>query len=438
MTDAPQTGNIPEHDQKMKITAEGIIFFSRLDLVSFIREYEMSGLVKLSEPIVDNSGNVLFKENLFLKESILNRLEEMEGQFKPIFKVIITEDILKRLRVSLSKRFLKILEDPGNDFLRELYEETRHRYKDYIRSAFYGNRSLVLTFFKISKENRPFFYHAGTLGLLSLGIMIQRAYRVRFINRNAFLSGLLADLPLSGGTIWKNYPEGEQEKKALARKGAELARRFKMPEEICEAIQNHPFLESQPSLIPAELPAGLDDLNDEEFDELIGGESEGEEAGEMNYPTMDPAQSGPAATLITECLKIARYVVFSTAKIERKEHFAEELVYNVAYNAARGYFHKELINPLIKRFRAYEETARKVMRVAEIEQHCLFPPSAWAYPKPRASQILCKNHIMDCPKIVMGWDIHVVSTQDALGWIGAPLKAGEYSKCSLEDELEPW
>jgi hypothetical protein len=109
----------------------------------------------------------------------------------------------------------------------------------------------------------------------------------------------------------------------------------------------------------------------------------------------------------------------------------------VAYNGARGFFHKDLVELIIERFREYEAIARRMIKVAAVEKSCLYPDSAWAYPKPRAAQVLCRHFKTGCPKLESGWDIHVVSPTEAYGWLGTPLAAGNYPKCALERDLPP-
>lgn len=420
----------------IKIEGDGITFFSLIDFGLFLREYELFNKVKLTEPIVDNAGNILFKEDLYLKESVYNKLEDMLGHFPEKFKVSITNELIKTLRLWMAKRILDRLEDPQNKFIAELFEQTQHRYREYVKNALAGSRALVLNFFKISKEKRNFFYHLADLALLTLGVIIQKTYNIKYINRNAFIAGFCVDLPFGGLEIWKNYPEDNPSRKKMAEQSATVAQKFRLPLEVVTAIRNHPVFIDQPQAdtLPNFSDAELviqEGSEEEVFNNLV--ESEEEEGG---IPGTAPETENMAGMILTEALKIARYLQYTSRKIESQEHFAEELVYIVAYNAARGYFHHDLINPLLKRFKAYEENARRLQRIADVERMCIHPPSAWAYPKPRASQILCQNRVIDCPKIDQGWDIHVVSKQEAIGWIGQSLKPGNYSKCKLEEHLE--
>jgi hypothetical protein len=139
--------------------------------------------------------------------------------------------------------------------------------------------------------------------------------------------------------------------------------------------------------------------------------------------------------VLQEILKFTRYIFFLFSKLEQSEHMIEEVSFRVAYNARKGYFNLSIVQPVLHKFREYELEYRSLMLIADIEGRCLHPPSAWAYPKPRATQIICKHGITSCPHLQTGWDLHVISPQDAFGWIGASLDAGRYQKCHLESEL---
>lgn len=416
---------------QMKIESDGITFYSLSDFGFFLREFNLFGKVKLSKPLTDRTGKILYKENLYLKDSIFHKLEEMEGQYEPTFVVSLTNDLLKGIRISIGNKMLERLEAPENRFIAELYENTEHRYQNYVRNALSGNRSLIMTFFKLSRERRLFFNHLADMGLLTLGVIIQKYYKLKFINRFAFLAGVCLDLPFAGSELWKSYPDDETTRIKMARRTAQVAEKLRLAPEIIDSILNSPVLPSKPNASATKMDTVQINLHDN-MDHVL----ESEENEETENQPVITENNEMIRMVLTETLKIARYINSVASKIEDQDVFAEELVYMVAYNAARGYFHKDLINPILRKFKRFEENARRMMRIAEIEKKCLYFPSAWAYPKPRASQILCKNRVTQCPLIDQGWEIHVVSRQEAFGWIGGSLFPDSYAKCKLEEQLE--
>jgi hypothetical protein len=426
------------HISSMKVTSEGLIFYSLKDFSVFLQDYNLMGQLSLSEPILDKNGNILYKEQLPVKESVIKRLEEMPGQFKALFKVPLNRQLVNTLERWISTRVLQELNQNKNMFIVRLFESTRHPYANYIRHALHGNTSLILTLFKISRDKKKFFEHIIQLALLTLGIMIQKGYKIRFINRNAYLAGLASDLALSSTSYWKIPPNEDNNRKELAKQCQALAERFKLAPEITSAIGNNFVIAGEPDLQEQIIDSGLISINNSFFKDFVSEEgSETNETGtakneEKEIITDTRLNSATEATfsqaklLITESLKLAKYITTTLNRIEDKEHYAEELVYMISYNASKGYFHKDIIFPILKQFREFELEARRIMKVAEIENKCIHPPSAWAYPKPRASQILCRHNINNCPKIETGWDMRVVTTQQAIGWVGTDLQPGVY------------
>jgi len=408
----------------LEITPNGIHFDDLDQFILFARQYNLVGTMKLTDPLQDIKGNILIKENTTVKESALEKLHTIRDQFKHDFTIALTPDLLERIREKLANLILKRLDETNNEFIGELFRETQHNYKGYIKHSF-QSKGLALTAFKISGTKQSFFNHLADFGLISLGIAIQKNFRIRFINRYAFLAGFLADICHSGSDNWKYPPQVENAKKEIAGKSAQIAQKIKLPGEVIEAIRNHtitvfPF----PSTIQAPLDTGT--ANDKDF---VSVEEDNE-----NFPE-DAKADEKASMITTEVLKIARYITDSSLHISDSSHFAEELVYRVAYNSGKGYFHKELIAPILRKFKQYENNIKKLTRIAEIEKECLHPPSAWAYPKPSAAQILCQNRVNECPMLERGWDINVIAKQEAFGWIGVSLEPGDYPKCSLEEKL---
>ena len=409
----------------MDITGKGIHFDDLDELSSFSTRYNLKGLMKLTDPLLDIKGNILIKENTFVKESALEKLNDIKGQYKADFTVSLTSELLNRIKESLTAKIIERLDIPENEFINELYKETHHNFKAYIKHSF-QSKGLLLTAFKMSGNKPQFFNHLSDFGLLSLGIIMQKNSHIRFINRYSFLSGFLADICHAGTDNWKYPPEKENEKRNVATKSAEIAAKIHLPGEVIDAIRNHTI-----SVFP--FPSGIQaplDLKPSTGEDVVSIEGDDE-----NFPENAKIDE-KAAMIVTEIMKIARYIMDSTLHVMDRNNFSEELVYRVAYNAGKGYFHKELIHPILKKFKKYEENIKKMTRIAEIEKECLHPPSAWAYPKPNAAQILCKDRINECPKLEKGWDINVIAKQEAFGWIGVSLEPGDYPKCILEEKLQ--
>ncbi|MBX7057145.1 MAG: hypothetical protein K1X75_03695 [Leptospirales bacterium] len=415
----------------MKITPDVIQLESLEELNGFVADLELNGQFQFAQPVLDNSENVLIREGIVVKPAMLQRLESMAGQYKPHFQVSVTKELLLAIRARLAPAFFDQLRGPRAEFVRCLFEYTRHNYRNYVKNAIRDPR-LLLAVYRLSRERPEFFAHAATLAMLSLGILLQTNARRRMIHIKAFQAGLTADFGLAESDEWRSPAGDVDAQRKRAQRSIKNLAGFELGPEIIQAIQNHPIDIRSPQISSVQFGAAPDAAPDVNF--FDDPASDGDAPVESPGPHAD--FDAVSAEILTECLRLARFIDDTARQISDLGHFAEELVYMTAYNAARGYFHTDFIAPLLRVFQEYESGARRLMKVAEIEQRCKHPPSAWAYPKPRAAQILCRDHRDECPWIVRGWDIHVISPHDAYGWIGVDLPAGNYSKCQLNEELE--
>ncbi|GBF48957.1 hypothetical protein LPTSP4_04630 [Leptospira ryugenii] len=419
----------------MKITSNGIEFQDFPEFKRFVLDYELLGSVALSEPIVDKSGGILLKEKVAIKESLINKLETMDGKFIPSFKLAMSKDLMKMLKTVLAKAVLKRIEDKSNEFIKHLYEKNPEKIaslKGIIQNSFY-TKSLALSFFRILLNEKEFFNHLADMGLLSLGAVIQKNYHFKMVNRYSFLAGMCADISTSREYLYRKSLLGQTLTQTTSL-SLEITRKFALPDEITSAINGHPITNFEiPNATLIEI--NVSDLKNHPLNqELLNGtpmedESTDEEEEATEY-------SEETAGVVLAALKIARFIMENLKVSVDKEQVSEKLLVMFTYNAEKGTFRKDIADPMINRFTEFDLAIKKIRVIAEIENKCKFPPAAWAYPKPKAAQVLCKDKNYQCPYIVNGWDLKIISAQDPYGYIGTTLGVGTYPKCALEEELQ--
>lgn len=427
----------------MKVNPKSIEFNSIEDVLAFVRDYNAGNMLRFLNPIEDNSGNILVKEEVQVKESALARLKEIKGQYTPEFKIKLTKELTGQIQDKIAEKIVYQLKQTDKKFLKFMYEENTFNYKGIIRNALH-NRKHMLSLFKVYETNVNFFKHICELGLLALGIvLIPDALKYKMLRRYSFLGGIFMDIARASGDQWNRPFPDDTEKTRIAKQCANFMQKLDLPEFVCSAASNHVPLGLQDnSEVAAGPPAKkVERENPDEtfFSDLMvdDGESDSTSAPEEEEDSGLPDKSEDLLReLLTDSLKIARYIHTVSSFAHDKEYVMEELVYFLAYNTTRGYFNEVLANPIVNLFKQFEENVKRMRKLAEVEMQCLHPPAAWAYPKPKASQVLCKNKVWDCPNIVQGWDIHVISSQDAFGWVGSNLNADHYPKCRLEEELD--
>jgi len=282
-------------------------------------------------------------------------------------------------------------------------------------------------------NRNPDHYSAMLLqGLLTLAIVMYRFLQIRRIHIHAFLAGLLMDLADTDGSMRREASQDFEALGQLKRKSAELAGSLGAPGVVTNSI----LAQESFAVLASEIPEAIHETEDKPVSRMSLEEFLNVEGSEDTTEEPDSPQSEAAIAQITEALKFARYVFFLRERLGDDAHAAEEISFRTAYVAQKGFVSMKMAEPILRVFKEYELEIRAMMKVAELEQKCLHPPSAWAYPKPRATQVVCRLHKTECPYIKHGWDLNVVSAGEAYGWIGMVLEPGRYLKCKLEDELE--
>ncbi|RHX94935.1 hypothetical protein DLM76_06260 [Leptospira yasudae] len=424
----------------MKVTHSYLEFDSIEDLIDFTKEFETGSMIRFLSPIEDNSGNVLVKEEVQVKESALARLKDIKGQYTPKFEVKLNKELVEQIQNILAIKIVNQLKISEMKFLKFMYENTTYNYKGIIRNSLLSKK-IVLALLKVYNQNINFFRYISELGLLTLGIvMIPDTMKFRLLRRYAFTAGILMDIPRINADRFTKLPAEDSEKVRVAQKCSDILQKLDLVEFSYSAISSHMPLGMMDN---PDRPISIDKSGQENpdeafFDDIISndGESDSKENDKSREDAIPEKSYDFFQALLTDALKLARYIANVSHNAADKDYVMEELVYYIAYNTSKKYFDELLANPLVSIFKEFEVNVKRMRKIAEVEMKCMYPPSAWAYPKPKSSQVLCKNKVWGCPNIVMGWDIHVITAQEAFGWVGTSLPIDNYPKCKLEEELD--
>ncbi len=419
----------------MRITEKEILFDKPLRFQDFVRDLELIGQIRFSRPVVDNSGSIMIREKIFVKQSLIEKLTEMSDQYALPIAVEATSDLLTKIRLHLTNAIQKHIDSPGNAFLYRLYANLSRNHRPYILHAF-ADRTLTMLAYRLLIEKREFFEHISILGLMNLGIVLQQNLNVPLVHRHAFLAGFTGMIGLADSDSWRYTPEEDAERKRRLERGAALIDRLEIVEGLGNVVRDSYLPFAKPQVVEDQFGGLLGDIVDgrDAPAELVNAsgveaESENEDGGESVHPE--------AAPIIAESLRLARFAYEQLVNSPDRITAVRELIHQIAYNSGKGYFSKRLVAGTIQRFSEYEADVKYLEKLAAVESKCLHGGHAWAYPKPRATQVLCSGNVHLCPYYRGGWSFHLVAPQNAYGRIGENLPPGTYDKCELEDELPP-
>jgi hypothetical protein len=413
----------------MIFSSEGIEFNELKKFSKFVSDLELLGTVQLRDALTDKKGNILIKDLVYVRESSIKKLESIADQYTPSFKIKTTPELIAKIRKALANSIIPVVNETEKSFISILFNNNTsslQNVESLINNAFYTDM-LVLALYEIMTEDNEFFQHIVRMGLICLGTVIQKSYAIKLIHRNAFLTGLCADLILYKTNYWKNANLDDMLMVELTKLNVQVAGNLGMSDEIIYALQNHVVR----GLYIVEMPEPMDFeiLKQNPFLAITSSEKEN------NTNAADNEYYEDTIKILTEFLKITRFISEANKKLDDSEDIAQRLITMFAYNVEKKNFDAEIADPMIDCFRQYEKIIKRMRKIAKLENLCLHPPSAWAYPKPKAVQILCKNSHHTCVHYISGWNINVITAQEAIGYIGTSLKPGSYPKCKLEQQL---
>nr|MBP9165417.1 hypothetical protein [Leptospiraceae bacterium] len=225
----------------MIISSEGIEFNALKEFSKFITDLELLGIVQLREALTDKKGNILIKDLVYVRESSIKKLESIADQYTPSFKIKTTPELTAKIRKALANSIIPIVNETEKSFISILFAKNpsgMQNVESLINNAFYTDL-LVLALYEIMIEDNDFFHHIVRMGLICLGTVIQKSYAIKLIHRNAFLTGLCADLILFRTNYWKNSNLDDMLMIELTKLNVQIAGNLGMSEEIITAIQDH-------------------------------------------------------------------------------------------------------------------------------------------------------------------------------------------------------
>ncbi|EMO75909.1 hypothetical protein LEP1GSC127_2113 [Leptospira kirschneri str. 200801925] len=124
-------------------------------LIDFTREFETGSMIRFLSPIEDNSGNVLVKEEVQVKESTLARLKDIKGQYTPKFEIKLNKELLEQIQNILAIKIVNQLKVTDMKFLKFMYENTNYNFKGIIRNSLLSKKT-ILTLLKVYNQNLNF------------------------------------------------------------------------------------------------------------------------------------------------------------------------------------------------------------------------------------------------------------------------------------------
>ncbi|MEM7181900.1 MAG: hypothetical protein AAF518_13365 [Spirochaetota bacterium] len=406
----------------MKLKPNSLEFHELGDFLTFVDAYHLANSIQLKNELTFDNGETLLRAGSVITDSIIKRLIEKEDKFEHYFQVQLSGVFIEKINSILANAIFKRITTGHNPITNHLLSNTDRMvdYQGIIQNSLF-RPAITMTLFYFYKEARDFFHYLTDMGALCLSIILQEEYNLKFINRYAFLAGLFKDIPFAGTKEWKRQNFNEATYIELAKAASFLGDKIELPYEVISAIE-FPVLvimeEAKSEYID------VDKLRENPFFENVV----------RDAPMEETEQSAQIIETLVEALKITKFVSEVHNRLMQEKNSDGKLLTMFKYNIEKGFFTNELAHKIVEKFKKYEELLDGIRTVAAIEKACPFQ-SAWAYPKPRSTQVLCQKRVTKCPLCIPGRDINIVQRLSPYGYLGVALEKGYYPKCKLEEKL---
>jgi len=142
--------------------------------------------------------------------------------------------------------------------------------------------------------------------------------------------------------------------------------------------------------------------------------------------------------LSSTILNLAEYFSFLKREANRDKPESDEMpivIYQLSLATEKGYFPKHLVGVFENHYSKYNFYFQYGARIGAIEAKCILNDLARAYPKPKATQLLCKDSSEECVHRIISQPLKVVSDKITKDKIFEQLNSGWYDKCNFSDSL---
>jgi hypothetical protein len=130
-------------------------------------------------------------------------------------------------------------------------------------------------------------------------------------------------------------------------------------------------------------------------------------------------------------LNLAEYYTF-IKRLKENESEMKLVLYQLSLIAEKGFFPKQLLASFEIHFANYASIFKYGEQIGKIEKMCIMNVSlAAAYPKPKSTQLLCKNSSIPCEFRIYSQPLKVISEKKLGQNITEVLISGWYDKCKF-------
>lgn len=400
----------------MEFVNERFVLKSAAELLVFGKFLNSYAALSLFHEVKDNKGNIFLQAHRSLSEKIILALSAKEKDLaeQPIYELEMSAAMRDIILSMLMRRINQKLTHIRYAFMDKTFGKYDVPLQKIVRTALGNNffMSFITLLFYKKQSNIEHLIEVALYSLVLLLEVIEIKQEGNFgLLVTMFQASFLHDVGITKDD-WKQEDDFKQisEHNQITLDDIPDAKLYAKLEPI---INNHNALHAMYSTNTKDKSWMMDDtkmlaaiLNLVEYFAYTRRHAEAKEEEQKN----NPQEQQPA-----------------------ENNTATQVFYEISYNAQKGVFPPMLVSIMETHYRKYSEIFSYARTIAQLENSCLHKNLAVAYPKPKVSQMLCKDNSVYCEMRLVTQPINIVHSSVGANFrLGVPLAKGWYNKCKLE------
>ncbi|MCE9499728.1 MAG: hypothetical protein K8R21_04405 [Leptospira sp.] len=383
---------------------DGKFFFtSRINTVNRFADY-LGGLelIRLEDEIKDEEGRVLIQAKRPLRDSILQSLLNRGMDDKVTLRFENHKGFSGALVTAVMKEIERFVSLSSFSFASHLLKKSEMDLIRVVNGAMQNDFFSGFITLQLYEKNQ-IMEHLFEVAITATGIFAvlkPKDYSYSDLI-HIFQAGILHDFAMAESTKWEEEEDFDKETDHDLRSANGLKDK-EIHGDIPEIIQTHNHLEKK----------------------YIGAEKK------------DSWYQNPVE-LSGIIIKLLEYFCFLKRKLNTDDDFLPKVMYHISLQAEKGYFPKYLLSFFIDHFSKYEDFFHYGASIGKVENMCPHGSYALAYPKPKSTQVVCRDSSIPCMHRLASQNIKVVSLENEKysSRLGEQLEPGWYEKCAFSDKL---
>jgi len=367
------------------------------DIILFAKFLERYDTLSLKNEVKTEQGNILIQSERNLTENLVKNLITRTDLAKDVFIINNNENLKMAIVNRISKEFDRKMDLSDYSFCSFLVQKSPLDFRRILRGSV--NNNYFLGFMtNLIMNNYDITNHIIEIALMSIGLLNNtKDPNIDYSDLiKLFQASILHDCTIVMNKQWKDEDTFQVEN-SHDRDSAMAISDKKFAPEVAEIILAHNKLQNKYS-----------GRNEEKW-------------------------YNNKLELLISILNLSEYYTY-IKRIRQSENDNEmtTVLYQLSLITEKGFFPRQLLGLFEVHFSNFASIFKYGQQIGKVEKMCVLKTSlASAYPKPKSTQVLCKNNTQPCEYRISSQPLKVVSEKKIGANITEVLNSGWYEKCKF-------